>query len=403
MDPCRVLIHQNLFYRILSMLDYQDLENCKQVSVEWKAAAKITELFYNFPKELQHDRLAPMVDPGTLYVYTNELGSDKTLSKLIKIPLRGNAIIGVSGLFTLNVVCARQKASIKHPSEREIDYLIMVDEAKIVQQFWNDIKEVFVLAKGREDFLENFKKCLLIDKRNYLSEDSHYGWFEQNVSSLSRSFEWLYSENFKKIHRIFKKNRFLFLPLDLKDKKNCAKLGRILQEQSIEVDTIYTSNIKDFLRPNEFEFFGDSITSLIKPGTIVVDTLERPYKITKRFDFFCIHQFFLLNKSGGFVSPKPIQQVQNFSSSRELLPILKLADEFKVSEKSFNYLFYEYGLTKSYYNEEESENIYTKSQFMLDEGVDFMQVLAFECDKFYPKISNLSGNKRVRKKTDVDG
>ena len=75
----------------------------------------------NFPSLFSHipqmkGPLGETQEP-TLYFATNENNSPMTIQVLKELPLRGNIVLAVSGIFALNILAARIEASRAHGGE----------------------------------------------------------------------------------------------------------------------------------------------------------------------------------------------------------------------------------------------------------------------------------------------
>ena len=220
-----------------------------------------------------------------LYFATNEDNSERTITTLQGMPLRGNIVLAVSGIFALNILAARIEAARAHGGE--ISGLVIVDRSPIVQTFWTDISKIIAgdpenrkptraevivkigeLISTKKDYF--FDTSLLSPIQTHRLLTYHRTRFREEIQS-GRSFAST-DEQFKSVQKIFRNNHFKFLRLDLTDRASFEALGYVLRVNHLEVDTAYFSNVLQFTDSEAVTNFHASTEAIMSPNTIIVDT-----------------------------------------------------------------------------------------------------------------------------------
>jgi len=212
---------------------------------------------------------------------TNESMQSETLVDLAEEPLTGNTVIGVSGFFTLNAAAFRGTAS--SSSHGEIENIILLDRSIRVEYFWEKMKKIIASSSNRFEVLDKVTHHL----EKYRTFYYNNGWetpkktvsdmLEDLASEVFNDESWLCcDEKFAKIKQIFDKGHFIFKRLDLCDKKEIESVSKILKERNIAIDTIYLSNVVEYVdSAAEKETFISAMEHLISPKTLVVHTQPR--------------------------------------------------------------------------------------------------------------------------------
>jgi len=162
-----------------------------------------------------------------VYVCTNEKKQRETLDAVKNYPeKKGNAIVGTSGFFVLNLASTIS----------EVSHVVLFDLSDRVAQFWHGIKEILQdpelsLAKAKE------RIPAFLQARGY----GHIGALNEEIKN---QLSWLSSEDrFEKIHQIFLKNRFSFAKIDMGQPEEVAALFR--KNEEIVPLAVYISNIAE--------------------------------------------------------------------------------------------------------------------------------------------------------------
>jgi hypothetical protein len=238
-------------------------------------------LFSNIP---QMEGPLGETEDKRLYFATNEDHSDRTINILQRMPLRGNIVLAVSGIFALNILAARIEASRAHGSE--ISGLVIVDRSPLVERFWIELSKIITEERrGRKQTriatILQIKE-LISTKKDYFFDTSSPQSIQSNfllTYNLRRFREEIQSgvsfastdEKFNSIQEFFSENRVRFLRLDITNPSSFQALGAVLRVNQLYVDTAYFSNILQCT--DDVANFQASTEEVMSPDTIVVDTV----------------------------------------------------------------------------------------------------------------------------------
>lgn len=212
-------------------------------------------------------------------IATNEQEQDKTLDFLAREPIRGNAVIGVSGFFLLNVVGLRATNSTGEPGS--IDTIILIDRSLRVAHFWNQMQPIITGSSNRLEVIGKVRELIRRHSENYFGggKEPHFVHccIEERLFSreLETQLSWLSSEaQFRRVQRIFNNQGFVFKLLDFCDLEAFTKLGQIFKERQISIDTAYISNCVEFLipEPEQLYYYRCALEQIIEAETHVIHT-----------------------------------------------------------------------------------------------------------------------------------
>lgn len=224
---------------------------------------------------------------GIFFFTTNEKGSGETIRLLAHLPPRGNTMIGVSGTFSLDLLAARMSA----PSGiHSIRNFIVVDKSPLVKLFWESLS---LIMTGNLEESPPHRLDVLV-KINALIRRHQKAFFAATHSKLppytAAAIEWdkfkgkikdetsfaSSDEKFKLVQSIFREGHFKFLQMDMADSDSFVALGEALKAHDLHPDTIYVSNIEEWVKDiGHHDDFNRSLSAIKKVDSIVVDS-ERP-------------------------------------------------------------------------------------------------------------------------------
>lgn len=211
-----------------------------------------------------------------IYLTTTENNQEKTLSTMKRQPLVGDTFIGVSGLFSLNLVAARGED--QHAS---LDYMIMIDKSERVQRFWQSIEQIIIKNSLRENALKDIKSLLSQNSMDFFLTPLPCGCeFRKFENEISRGESWLSTqESYEKIKRIFDSGHFIFKRLDLFDDKNIRDLSQTIKKLGLVIDTAYISNVREYAEErgqlSGFQAAMKELRQSMTNKTLVIDTRPR--------------------------------------------------------------------------------------------------------------------------------
>jgi hypothetical protein len=175
------------------------------------------------------------------YIGCNEKGQETTLAALTPstVSAENRVHLGFSVWFNFDVM------AISQPS-----YGILCDMDDNVMDIYKGIAEALNKSSNRLEFVSNFKAFL------EASSDKLFGLPPEEMSKLFdidaeliRPGSWLSSEaSFQVIKNLSTKGRLLFLNVDITDKEAFTQLKTWLDTNHLELDTLYASNIIDWLK-----------------------------------------------------------------------------------------------------------------------------------------------------------
>lgn len=227
----------------------------------------------------------PKHTDGKLFLTTNEEGGQSTISELSEEPIYGNTIVCTSGFFGLNV--AAKRGSTSKINQNKIEYLVFVDNSKRVEKFWKQLEFIIRESDSRGEVknktIELLKKC----PQDFFPGEA-VEELKSSVKNLEREISsgdsWLSNEEqFQKIKKIFDKNHFVFLPIDLCHKKSIENLSSGMLRNSMKADLLYLSNVREYAeKDGRIANFRNSMEALlhsINNNNFCIDTIPRSYGI----------------------------------------------------------------------------------------------------------------------------
>lgn len=253
---------------------------------------------FSLPKGLIFENLLEPIDVDVIFYFSNEKFQALTLTLLSMkdfwpAPSNG-ALVGFSTLFNLDLICARKSK-----------IAFFCDLSSYVFRYYLIIQETIKEAQNRYDFVRLIVENLL--KNGFLCSDAEKmtqqvfrGVFltRKNLSELNKephmskavSVEeltnyflkqlktensWLSTDdNYNFVRDLYLDNKIFHLPLDAKDKNgNFEILSKWITSHGYKVDTLYISNIRDWLHYQSYiEAFNNNIDALRNDSTIIIDS-----------------------------------------------------------------------------------------------------------------------------------
>lgn len=208
-----------------------------------------------------------------VHISTNEMDQANTLMQLRTAPVSGNTLLGVSGMFLLNVVALRGS------SDRPIENVVVLDRSQRVEHFWKEMQPIVAESPTRREVIDKLKALMQREGQRYLS-GGKLPWnklvdIEKDLLfwEIACGDSWLASdESFAKIQALFQRNCFIFKRLDLADREAIHSLCEIFRERKITLDTIYISNVLELLSAEEIRPYVENLEELTAQETYVIHT-----------------------------------------------------------------------------------------------------------------------------------
>lgn len=230
-----------------------------------KILCKILESYCN--KELHINKTYFF---GGVYITTNELNIDKTI-QAIKNKNSGDenykslikCHIGVSGWFNFDVVCVNKST----------DIIVLFDINPQVADFLKKTYELIILNSTRELFVSSICKWFDQDESHNIMfyPNIKYADFlnpkEETKAELTRKTSWLSNaKNYDYIRSLCINQHVSILTFDICNNNIFKKIQSLFNENSVYIDTLYLSNISQYIMKednNKQDEFKTSIKSLL--------------------------------------------------------------------------------------------------------------------------------------------
>lgn len=213
-------------------------------------------------------------------ITTNEIGVESAFQILSASKAAINTChIGVSGWYNLDVIATRR-------SQRGIIF----DSNPEVALFFDHTFRTIIDSSDRDTFIEKMEKC--IKKYDYdnlpeSNEDLKYmvvycanHKYKENLepeyelkSHAQNSIGWLANkERYKFIRNLVIQDKIAIITRDITDSKAFKRIQNLLQNNNICVDTIYLSNVPDYIYEKENKHaFLETISYLADEKTLLID------------------------------------------------------------------------------------------------------------------------------------
>lgn len=266
-------------------------------------------------------QLPPPAQSG-IYINTNELGSTDTATALAKIPLIIQPChIGFSGWHNFDIMAQRF-------SERALICDINPENALFLYYVLKNVR----LCKNRFEFIKQMS--LFIKEKQYVGSrenkdrnplwgqvgpssinfslnvneeepyTDHFSVVEEVELELQRTTSWLYTdERYAHIKKLAQGDKIALITENICAAESFADIARILRDNAIQVDTVYVSNIGEWMNTEKERnlFIKTTQSFLSDPETILIDgrsvyqncSLPKQRSITKK-------EFTLLNPKDWF-------------------------------------------------------------------------------------------------------
>ncbi len=220
-----------------------------------------------------------------VYISSNEKGQRQTLSTMAKERIVGDTMMGVSTFFTLDMAAVRGTRS---EGGGEIRHVVVFDRSARVEHFWGEVIKIMASADHRIAVIEKIKILLRENCLQYYDGHENFdpkrlceAYIKEFQEDIDSSTSWLSNDiKFARIKKIFDEKAFTFLRLDAAEPKGFEQLKKRFLERKMVVDSIYLSNIGEYLEraPKETgSAYRQLIQRLTYGSSLVIDTWPRPY------------------------------------------------------------------------------------------------------------------------------
>lgn len=201
---------------------------------------------------------------GLPYIFCNEQCQEHTLQQLVNIrkESKNRLHIGFSVWFNFDTICASR------PS-----YAIILDNSPEVSGYiYPLLHSLIKVATSKEEFSALFKQEIL--NNEYLS--TFYGYLEPLLEQAQKTpHGFLFNkENFEYLKKMAQEGRLFFGQVDLLNEKDIKLLKQWIDDNELELATLYISNISEWILQSHFSVWGQAkanITSLLQSETALID------------------------------------------------------------------------------------------------------------------------------------
>lgn len=209
----------------------------------------------------------------SFYPTCNEAGQAKTLSDIPPSvsTQRKKLHLGFSISFNHDLIAHRQP-----------EFAIVADIAPRALKYYEDFSTILVSCSSRQQFAEMMQTHLEKHSKEYFSCEPPITFLCDLTTELTREGSWLFTDKgFETVKAMHVENRIYYVKLNLIDEEKFATLSKWITEEELHLDTVYVSNIPEWLHPSNAvaspaaRSYLDNIRSLLKPTTYVVDAFKR--------------------------------------------------------------------------------------------------------------------------------
>ncbi len=221
-----------------------------------------------------HDNPCSGGEVNGIYITANETGLEGTRKFLEGHPRHGDSQtihIGCAGWHNFDIMC-----------ERGSSYGLIVDfnpeNAKFIEKTIESIKS----SSDKKMFLENMIKYLLTLKEE--KRKAYFHWDLQGKSlidrvtaELVREGSWLNTDKaYKHIKKLVSEDRLIAITEDITHSEKFSSIRKVLNENNIVIDTLYLSNICNFMRSETRESaIVKSIKHVLNDDTVFISCPKR--------------------------------------------------------------------------------------------------------------------------------
>jgi hypothetical protein len=321
-------------------------------------------------------------DASKVFITTNEANHAEVIESLAKQPAFGNTLVGVSALANLNMAAVRESVS----------NVLIIDPSSKVSLFMENFSLIIKAYEKKEDCVQALEAHIrqyllpLYTEQYFIDCGQALRDIEIFCKKLSEKSSFFSSdEKFSKIRSLFLDGKVAFVQGDFSDAPFMSQVKKNLEALELKVDTLYLSNILDFISQEKMATYAANLNLLCPQRCLIVDTLEKPFKVTeflskyhkdKVLDRLVVAKTLLFQG----VNPKQTSQQIKIKESEDascLFPLLQLKLNEKVDEET---LFYAYGLRLGFYSEQEAKKAHEIAQkaFKEQTGKSLSRNLDFE-------------------------
>ena len=208
-----------------------------------------------------------------VYITTNESNVDESRIALVRKPKIAHAChIGFSGWHNFDIMASRHS-----------EYGLICDFNPNNKKFIEMTLFALKSTRSRKEFLE--KMMMATDRiaqvfdffspnvsKNFDGYEELLLPSEEILSNARQEGSWLFSDGaFNYIKQLALDDKITAVTEDIRNTETFQKLVKLFHEEGLTIDTVYTSNICDYMHTNaDKEAYVSTIYSLIEPQTTLI-------------------------------------------------------------------------------------------------------------------------------------
>lgn len=217
-------------------------------------------------------------DGNIVYIATNEVGTERVTETLKIVPRTCKSChVGFSGWYNFDLVAIRRS-----------DQVILCDINPHQVKFLKYTLQFITISKTRQEFVTQI--CNFVDEQKQLHDNdvSDYLWFDTNIHTqytisgtgqpqeviaqeLNRSNSWLSTDdNFYYIQSLVFRDKIAVIVTDIGDYDRFTKIYKLLDDNFYHIDTLYLSNIIDWVPNSDTTHLNKTLSILINPASTLI-------------------------------------------------------------------------------------------------------------------------------------
>jgi hypothetical protein len=191
--------------------------------------------FYNTHKILNLDQSFGVYTKP--HILTNETGLDQSMQKLMESSCHKNSFhVGFSNWFNFDVIVARRTLG-----------AIIGDISDLVFNFFSIVQHCILSSPTRNDFIREMSG--IVKQEQFCRLSAAEELCEDFKKECMRGGSWISSDaSFAYIKGLYEQNKIFFLRIDITDNAAFKMIKDFLDVNHFYLDTLYVSNIGDWLR-----------------------------------------------------------------------------------------------------------------------------------------------------------
>ena len=225
------------------------------------------------------------IDPlSYIYLFTNEFNLDSSAQFLTETPKVPNGChVGFSGMHNFDIMALRKSTYGLICDCNKNSTLVLQDIVKILRaspnrkQFIENLYSVLAVAIKKETLHSTLSQVIKKEDLVFKEIPFHKDLLVQSMNPHS----WLFSdESFHHIRTLALEEKICIITQDARNSKAFEEISQKLREKKISLDTLYLSNIGNYILDNEQTdrpLFQATVKALVDESTISINCPLPPF------------------------------------------------------------------------------------------------------------------------------